>query len=254
MDMHWAERSAKTAMRSLAGFIWPQRSILTGERHRGDGAIAPDDFAKLHFLNGKGCRMCAAPVEIDLGAESLCGACAAQPQRWREARAALAYDEASRQAILELKYAGRRDGLETMVNWMVLAGGEMLNDTDFLIPVPLHYRRLAKRGFNQAGWLAQGIAKRTQNAVLVDAIKRKKHTRSQGGLSARQRRRNVAGAFVIRRSRRKQIEGAHVILVDDVYTTGSTLEACTAALLKAGAETVNVLVLARVVREADITI
>jgi len=130
----------------------------------------------------------------------------------------------------------------------------MLNDTDFLIPVPLHYRRLAKRGFNQAGWLAQGIAKRTQNAVLVDAIKRKKHTRSQGGLSARQRRRNVAGAFVIRRSRRKQIEGAHVILVDDVYTTGSTLEACTAALLKAGAETVNVLVLARVVRDADITI
>ncbi len=241
-------------MRSVAGFIWPARSILTGERHGGEGAVAAADFAKLHFLSGAGCRTCALPLELDLGDDSQCGACAGRPPAWDQARAALAYDEVSRQAVLELKHAGRRDGLATLANWMVLAGQDILVKTDLLVPVPLHYRRLAKRGFNQAGWLAQGIGRRSQTPVLVDALARTKSTPSQGGLTARQRRKNVAGAFKVRQSRCQKIDGAIVTLVDDVYTTGSTLAACTKALRGAGAAHVNVLVLARVVRETDVTI
>jgi len=241
-------------MRSIAGFIWPARSILTGERHGGIGAVSAEDFAKLHFLNGAGCRTCAAPLDVDLGEDSLCGACAARLPRWDQARAALAYDEASRQAILELKYSGRRDGLAAMTNWMALAGQDVLAETDYLVPVPLHYRRLAKRGFNQAGWLALGVGQHAGVATLVDAIVRTKATPSQGGLSARQRAKNVAGAFKVRRTRRKRLGGARVTLVDDVYTTGSTLAACTKALSQAGTASVNVLVLARVVRGTDVTI
>lgn len=241
-------------MRSLARFIWPQRSILSGERHPGDGAISPEDFARLHFLNGVGCARCAAEVEIDLGADNLCGACAARPPAWNQARAAIAYDDMSRQAILDLKYAARRDGLQTLINWMVLAGQDVLAETDYLVPVPLHYRRLARRGFNQAGWLASGIARQVGTGLVVDGLKRTKPTRSQAGLSARQRRRNVAGAFAARASAMRKIAGSRLTLVDDVYTTGSTLTACTAALKKAGAEEVNVLVLARVVKDTDVTI
>ena len=106
-----------------------------------------------------------------------------------------------------------------------MAGRDILPDTDWLVPVPLHYHRLASRGFNQAAWL-----------------------------TAKQRQRNVAGAFEVRKSRLGRIKGSTVTLVDDILTTGSTLTACTKALKKAGAARVNVLVLARVVREADLTI
>lgn len=193
-------------------------------------------------------------MEIDFGAESLCGSCAARAPKWDQARAAIAYDDISRQAILELKHAGRRDGLGAMSNWMALAGRDILPETDWLVPVPLHYQRLAARGFNQAAWLTQGVARRSGTLALVDALSRKRNTPSQGGLTARQRRRNVAGAFEVRKSRQSRIKGSTVTLVDDVLTTGSTLAACTKALKKAGATRVNVLVLARVVREADLTI
>lgn len=253
-DMHWTARSARAGLRSLANFVWPYRSLVTGERHGGDAPLPPEDFAKITFLNGVGCRSCASPLEIDLGEDSLCGACAAKTQTWDQARAAITYDDVSRQAILELKHAGRRDGLKAMSNWMALAGRDILPETDWLVPVPLHYQRLASRGFNQAAWLAQGVARRTGTLALVDGLSRKRNTPSQSGLTARQRQRNVAGAFEVRRSRAARIKGSTVTLVDDVLTTGSTLAACAKALRKAGATRVNVLVLARVVRETDLTI
>ncbi|MDJ0920959.1 MAG: ComF family protein [Henriciella sp.] len=254
VDMHWAARSAKVGIRSIVDFVWPSRSIVSGERHGGTGAVPAHEFANLQFLIGSGCRMCAVPMEVDLGEANLCGACAAHPKAWDQGRAAIAYDDVSRQIILDLKHAGRRDGLATMTNWMAMAGQDILQQTDWLVPVPLHYQRLAKRGFNQSVWLAQGVARQSHNLVLVDALKRTRATPSQGGLTAKQRRDNVKGAFSVRPSRAARLNGATVTLVDDVYTTGSTLSACAKALKQAGAASVNILVLARVVREADITI
>ena len=123
-----------------------------------------------------------------------------------------------------------------------------------LVKVPLHYTRLVMRGFNQSGWLAQAIGAGTGRRVAVDALVRTRRTPSQAGLACRARRRNVSGAFKVRASRAAAIEGKRVQLVDDVLTTGATLSACTRALKRAGARHVDVLVLARVVRETDITI
>jgi len=253
-DLHWTRRSARAGLRSLASFVWPQRSIISDKRLSSDTPMSAKEFAKINFLNGAGCRTCAVPLEIGLGHDGQCAACLAKPPKWDQARAAIAYDDVSRQAILELKHAGRRDGLSIMCNWMSLAGRDILPDTDWLVPVPLHYQRLAARGFNQAAWLAQGVARRTGTLALLDGLSRKRNTPSQGGLTAKQRRRNVAGAFEVRKSRFSRIKGSTITLVDDVLTTGSTLTACTKALQKAGAARVNVLVLARVVRDADPTI
>lgn len=98
------------------------------------------------------------------------------------------------------------------------------------------------------------MAKASGTPVLVDALVRTRPTPSQAGLARRARRRNVTGAFRVRKGREGRIAGAHVLLVDDVLTTGATLSACTRALKRAGARQVDVLVLARVVRETDITI
>ena len=253
-DLHWTTRSARAGLRSLANFVWPHRSLLSGEPSGVASPLSPTDLSRINFLNGSGCRSCAIPFNIEMGPESLCGACAARPRKWDQARAAIAYDPVSRQAILDLKHAGRRDGLSVMSNWMTLAGRDILPETDWLIPVPLHYQRLATRGFNQAAWLTQGVARQSGTLALIDGLSRKRNTPSQGGLTARQRRRNVAAAFEVRASRRSRIKGSTVTLVDDVLTTGSTLAACAKALRKAGAVRVNVLVLARVVRETDLTI
>lgn len=176
------------------------------------------------------------------------------PPRWQRARASLIYDDFSRRPVLDLKRAGRRDGLSTFAGWMRQVGGDLVDSADVLVPVPLHFTRLVMRGFNQSGWLAQEIGRAAGKPVMVDALVRQHRTPSQAGLSGRARRRNVSGAFRLRKGREARIEGAQVLLVDDVLTTGATLSACTRALKQAGARQVDVLVLARVVRETDVTI
>lgn len=252
--MHRMTRAAKSGLRSLGDFVWPARSLVSGEFHGGDGLIPAQDFAKISFLTGSGCRRCAIPLDTDLGEASLCGACAARPPLWDEARAAVQYDDASRKTVLDLKRAGRREGLATYAGWMALAGRDLIARSDLIIPVPLHYRRLASRGFNQSGWLAGALARRTGLPYSPDLIRRTRPTPTQGGLSARERRRNVRGAFEVRRGRQPDIERRRILLIDDVYTTGSTLTACTRALKKGKAAEVYVLVLARVVRPSDVTI
>ena len=246
--------SAKSFLRGVSDFVWPRRGLISGARNAGQGALTPEELLQLSFITGPVCRSCGTPCEIDLGAETQCPVCIARPPRWTGARAALVYDDVSRQMVLDLKRSGRRDGLNLMAGWMTQAGRELLADADMLIPVPLHYTRLVKRGFNQSGWLAQAIGRASGTPVQIDVLRRKRRTPSQAGLSARGRRRNVAGAFTVRRRYREGLAGRTIVLVDDVLTTGATLTACTSALKRAGVRNVYVLVLARVVRPQDATI
>lgn len=166
----------------------------------------------------------------------------------------MVYDDVSRNSVLDLKYTGRRDGLKTLGAWMARAGRELLEEADMLIPVPLHYARLQSRGFNQAGWLAQSISKTSGVKTRLNHLKRIRRTESQGHLKSRARHRNVQGAFKVPEAAMASIAGRRVVLVDDVLTTGATLKACSRTLKRAGVATVDVLVLARVVRDADVTI
>ena len=247
-------RRAKGISRVSAEFIWPTRSLVSGTRDRVQGAFSAHEWGALTFLGTVVCRRCGLPQELDLGEETICGACLARPPRWQAARAALVYDDASRRPVLDLKRAGRRDGLAIMANWMVQAGPDLVARAELIVPVPLHYRRLAARGYNQAAWLAAAVSRRTGVAMHPALLKRVRATPSQGGLNARARRRNVAGAFVVPDRSAHRLAGKTVLLVDDVLTTGATLNGCTRALLKAGAASVDILVLARVVRARDVTI
>ena len=245
---------AKAFLRSAGDFFWPPRWLISGARGMGRGPLSPEDFARLRFISDPLCERCGVPLDYRTGDETWCVVCLARPPRWDRARAALIYDETSRRPVLDLKRAGRRDGLETLCGWMRQAGGALIDDAEVLVPVPLHYTRLVVRGFNQSGWLAQAIGAETGRKVLVDGLVRTRRTPSQAGLAGRARRRNVSGAFRVRKSRLAAITGKRVLLVDDVLTTGATLSACTRALKQAGARHVDVLVLARVVRETDVTI
>ena len=234
--------------------IWPQRSLLTNREVPGPGALEPNLWAKLQFLSDPLCARCGTPFEIAVDPEQVCGACLADPPLYDRARAALIYGDISRDLVLSLKYQGRRDGLSILGGWMANAGRDLLADADLIVPVPLHYFRLVRRGFNQSAWLAASLSRASGVKLSVDALKRTKSTPIQGGLSAEGRRRNVQGAFKVRSSREARIKGQKILLVDDVLTTGATAEACARALRRAGAACVDVVTLARVAGPRSVTI
>lgn len=239
-------RRTRSRLEGLAGIIWPQRSLVTGREVAGPGALEPEHWSKLHFLSDPLCACCGTPLDIAVEDGQLCAACLAHRPIYGRARAALAYGDVSRDLVLALKYQGRRDSLDLLSRWMAAAGANLLADADLIVPVPLHYFRLVRRGFNQSVWLAAALARRSSVPLAVDALKRVRATPIQGGLSADGRRRNVQGAFRIRKAREATIRDKKILLVDDVLTTGATAEACSRALKRAGAPCVDVLTLARV--------
>jgi ComF family protein len=169
------------------------------------------------------------------------------PPAYGRARAAVRYDEVARTLVHALKYQDRTDLAPAMGRWMARAGHELIEQTDVLIPVPLHWRRGWSRRYNQSGALARVIERQTGVRLLSEVLRRVRPTLQQIGLSRAQRASNVQGAFKVAAERQSEIQGRRVVLIDDVLTSGATVDACARALLRAKALSVDVLVFARVV-------
>jgi ComF family protein len=165
----------------------------------------------------------------------------ADPPVFSRARAAAHYSGIMRRLIVRFKFEDRHEPLPLFVKLMREAGRELLNDADLLVPVPLHRLRLLQRRFNQSALLAKGIGRAAGVPVSVMALKRTRRTHAQVGLGQDARHQNVAQAFAVHPRYIAQVRGKAVVLIDDVVTTGSTVSACAAALLEAGAARVDVL-------------
>jgi ComF family protein len=215
--------------------------------------LCPTCWGGLCLLAPPWCRCCGFPLPYAPAEAPLCAGCARNPPAFDRARAALRYDAQSSRIILGFKRAGRLDGVPLFARWMVQAGEELLADADLILPVPLHRWRLLRRGFNQSAVLAQRIGSLVGRSWAPRVLERQRATVSQQGLGAAARQQNVtARAFRVRHPER--VAGARILLVDDVQTTGATLTACTTVLRRAGAEHVDVLMLARVVRDEALPI
>jgi ComF family protein len=248
----------RPAARLALDALLPPQCLSCAEIVSEPGALCAACWAKLRFINAPHCGICGWPFEMDPnggeaadGAPSgdlVCGACLREPPKFDRARAVLAYDDASRGLILGFKHADRTHAAPAFARWMARAGAELLVTADIIAPVPLHWSRLLARRYNQAALLGNGLATLTGKTSLPDLLIRRRRTPSQGWLSRSERLRNVAGAFAVRPSRLPQVRGRRVLLVDDVLTTGATVGACAAVLRRAGAASIDVLALARVIR------
>ncbi len=246
-----AEFSAKAARlwRTLLDFVYPPLCIACRAPVAEAHALCAACWNGVSFLDGPACAHCGLPFEIDPGPGTLCAGCHAHPPAFDRARAVMRYDEASKAPILALKRADRLDIAPAFARWLARSGAELIAETELIVPVPLHRIRLWQRRFNQSALLATGLSRLTEIAADPLALTRTRATKSQGAMpSASARRRNVRGAFTVAAGRADAVKGRVVLLVDDVYTTGATLNACAKALKKAGAERVLALTLARVVR------
>lgn len=239
-------------MRGFADLVWPPVSLLSYEPVSAHGQLSPGDWSKIVFLDDPQCASCGFPFDWPPGEGAVCGPCAARTPAFDTARSAFVYTPESRRLVLSLKHGGRVDGLAAFGGWMHRAGRTMLAEADFLIPVPLHPRRLRQRRFNQSLLLAGAVSRRSGTKCDPHILMRRRPTPSQGGQSAKGRRRNVAGAFAVRAGAKARVKDARLVLIDDVFTTGATLEACARALKRAGAARVDALTLARVVRTSDV--
>jgi ComF family protein len=203
-------------------------------------------WSKIHFIAKPFCTACGAPFEVPMGDDALCAGCIAEPPNFTAARAPMLYNDFSKRLVLSFKHADRIYPAPALAAWMHRAGAEFWDHADFIAPVPLHRWRLFKRRYNQAALLARELGRIAQKPVLIDVLTRKRATPIQGHLSRKQRQANVKGAFRFNAHYRKPIKGKTIVLIDDVLTTGATVNECARVLLRAGAKEVNVLVLARV--------
>ncbi len=216
------------------------------------GRFCPACFRRADFIVDPCCRRCGVAFSNsgEAGMSRVCAECLEKPPSWRHARAALSYDDFSKQLILPLKYADRTENAGFLARHMARAGTALLRDADLLLPVPLHRRRLFTRRYNQAALLARHLGRLAQREVMVDGLARIRATRSLVSCSAHERAELMAGAVACRPARREALKGRRIVLVDDVLTTGSTASACARALLDAGAASVDLLVAARAARAA----
>jgi ComF family protein len=212
----------------------------------GRGLCAPC-WSKLSFIAPAYCERLGIPFAYDPGPGILSMQAIADPPAYRRARAAVRYDEVARVLVHALKYGDRLDLAPTLGAWMAQAGAGLLAEADALVPVPLHWRRLWARRFNQSAALAEVVSRHSGVAVTYGALRRTRSTAQQVGLTASERATNVQGAFQVPQPGRPEVHGRRLILIDDVLTSGATSDACARALLRAGAAQVDVLVFARVV-------
>ncbi|MGQ4275367.1 ComF family protein [Terrihabitans sp. B22-R8] len=240
---HWMRRAAQSALDVVLPPLCLACSSPIGSR----GALCPRCWGGLDLISRPFCERLGTPFDADLGLNLISPRAIADPPDFSRARGAVRFDGTGRLLVHRLKYGDRMDLSAAMAGWMARAGAEVLAEADFLVPVPLHRTRLWKRRFNQAAELAKGVSRLWGVPVDHDILVRRKRTRSQVGLSRAQRARNLSGALAVPEAMRGRVAGRRVVLIDDVLTTGSTLNAAARILRRAGAADVDALVFALVV-------
>jgi ComF family protein len=207
-------------------------------------------LAAIRPASGPLCTICGLPSS-GAGGDHPCGRCLRRRPRYARARACASYrrDDVSPliDVLQRLKY-GRDIAYAAVLGRYLCSHLPMAIDHDLIVPVPLHRRRLRWRGFNQSALLADAVSTRSGRPADAFTLARVRPTPPQVGLGEGDRRRNVAGAFIVRRQ--ASVRRRTVLLVDDVMTTGATVDECARVLRRAGAARVDVLVLARALDHA----
>ena len=202
--------------------------------------------ARIHFIAGSICHICGTTFPDSPADNHLCGECLDKKPYFFRARAIFSYDDVILNSIHQFKYKNNISMGEILAAFMADFSFPDINFSDYslMMPVPLHIKRLRERGFNQSLILARAIGKKKQIPVNFSLLKRHKYTLTQTGYHKQERKQNIRGAFEV--TDIKKITGRNILLIDDVYTTGATVNECAKILIKAGAQMVSVLTLARV--------
>lgn len=249
------KRFLKTASFFAAEAVLPPRCPVSGDFVDEHGMVAPKVWQELDFIIDPMCQKCGMPFGFDAegggieGDDHLCVSCLSYPPDYHKARAAVHYNDGSKDMVLAFKHGDQTHLARSFIPWMKQAGRDILNDVDVILPVPLHRWRLLKRRYNQAALIAERLAEEVGIDLWVDGLIRRRATPAQGYLKIEERKKNVKKAFAVNPKYGEAFKLKNIVLIDDVYTTGATVNECTRVLKQEGAARVDVLTLSRVVKD-----
>lgn len=238
----------KRPLQNALRVLYPPRCLLCEALVEVDYALCGACWRDTPFITGLVCDGCGLPLPGDgeAGQSVLCDGCLANPRPWRWGRSAFLYQGNGRRIVLSLKHGDRHDLAWPAALWMQQAADRLLDANWLVAPVPVHWRRLLRRRYNQAALLSAALARAGTLDHCPDLLVRRRATAVQDGLDRPARYANLSGTLEIAPRRRAMVAARSVLLVDDVLTSGATLTAATEACQAAGAREVAVLTLARV--------
>ena len=232
---------------ALIDFFFPPRCPFCGEsrEEKNPSGICSSCFGQIRAVAHPRCPRCGVGFTSDLGEDHLCSDCLRGDGHFTKARALAHYEGLMPAILAQFKYRGHSRLAKPLGDLLADYREPGFNFADYrlVIPVPLHPRRLRQRGFNQSLLLARRISRRYSLVLDFQTLQRIRPTIPQTELSAAERQKNIRGAFAV--STPQAVNEKTVLLIDDVFTTGATVEECAKVLLKSGADQVDVLTLAR---------
>lgn len=239
-------------MQGILHAIYPPQCIHCGEGVVSDFGLCAGCWKDTPFIGGAICDCCGAPLlgGADLGASLHCDDCLSIARPWAQGRAALVYKDNARAMVLALKHGDRMELARPAATWLHRAATGILRPTMLLAPIPLHWTRLFRRRYNQAALISARLAGLAGLDHCPDLLTRIRPTGSQEGRGRDGRFANLQGAFAPTPAQAARIKGRDILLVDDVMTSGATFAAATETCLAAGANSVRIAALARVVKDA----
>lgn len=229
---------------NLLDIIYPPRCPMCEDIILpGRGLVCPDCKQKLPYIGERGCCCCGRPLDAE--EKEYCRDCVRKDHAFDQGISVWGYNETVRRSIHRYKYRQKREYAAFYIEEMtkLLAGKLFLWEPELLIPIPVHKSRLRQRGYNQAALLAEGLSRRLSIPMREDILIRSKKTLPQKELSVRERRNNLRQAFTAVKG---SLAPDPVVLVDDIYTTGATMDVAAGLLKKAGVARVYFITLASV--------
>ncbi len=238
----------KQVLHRAVDFLLPPRCLLCYERTTDPHNVCAECWQGLTFISQPHCTLCGLPFDFEVEGDLLCAACLDHPPAYEHMRSAVVYNDVSRHLVLCFKHGDMLQISKLLSRWMTTAGHDLLKSADLIVPVPLHPMRLFWRQYNQAAVLSNQISTLSGVPRHNEALVRSRYTPSQGKRTYEERVKNVKSAIAVNPTYGKLIKGKQVLLIDDVFTTGATVEECCRALMKGGAKSVDILTFARVVK------
>jgi len=236
-------------VRQIVDAVYPPGCIICTAPTDTALGLCGSCWRETHFLTGALCTRCGAPVPTAEHQTSniICDSCDHAPPAWDNGRAAIAYEGAGKRIVMRMKYGDRPDLARPLARWLSGAGSDVLSPNSLIVPVPLHWRRLMARKFNQSAELSKHLGHRLGLEVAPTLLKR---TTATPKLSGRREERHAImhGAIALSQEHGQALAGRKIVLIDDVLASGATLSACAEALRPAEPASIDVLVLARVLR------